>query len=278
MSAPPSDKPMSLWEHLDELRARLRRALLAYVLAVFAAWYVREQVLAWLVVPFKQAWVAQKLPGAPTLHFAAPSDAFMAYVKQSMIAGAVIAAPVVFWQLWAFVAPGLYAKEKKSTVLFVVSSTALFVGGALFGRRAAFPVAFNYFLSLSGNLGDQGVAIQPTVMMLDYLDFVGQLLLAFGAIFELPLVILFLSVAGIVNYLQLWRFGRWFILIAFTVGAVLTPPDVTSQLIMSVPLCVLYFVSIGLAYLFGKRPTPEQVAAYRARRARKPASKQDAAG
>ena len=263
MSTPPQDKPMTFWEHLDELRSRLRAALLAYVVGFGVAWYFREWVLGVLVIPFRQAWIEQKLPGAPELHFAAPGDAFMAYVRQSLLAGLVVAAPVIFWQLWAFVAPGLYAKEKKSALAFVVASTGLFAGGGVFGWRAAFPVAFNYFLSLSGNLGDKGVSITPTVMMNDYLEFVGRLLLAFGAIFELPLVILFLSVAGIVNYVQLWRFGRWFVLIAFTVGAVLTPPDVTSQVIMSVPMCVLYFASIGLAYLFGKRPTPEQMERYR---------------
>jgi sec-independent protein translocase protein TatC len=257
MNAPDSDKPMTFWEHLDELRNRLRVAILAYVVGSSVAWYGREWVLGWLVIPFQRAWVEQKLPGTPQLHFAAPSDAFMAYVKQSLIAGLVVAGPVIFWELWAFVAPGLYAKEKKSATAFMLLSTLLFAGGGLFGWRVAFPVAFNYFLSLSGNLGNYGVAITPTVMMTDYLDFVGQLLLAFGVIFELPLLILFLSIAGIVNYKQLWKFGRWFILIAFTVGAVLTPPDVTSQLIMSIPLCVLYFASIGLAYIFGKRPKPE---------------------
>lgn len=254
MSTASSNKAMSFWQHLDELRGRLRTALLAYVVAFGVAWYLRELVLGLLVMPFKKAWIEQKLPGVPQLHFAAPSDAFTAYVKQSLIAAIVLAAPVVFWELWAFVAPGLYAKERKSAAAFMFFSTVLFVGGGLFGWQVAFPVAFNYFLSLSGNLGHQGVLITPTVMMTDYLDFVGQLLLAFGAIFELPLVILFLSVAGIVNYVQLWHFGRWFILLAFTVGAVLTPPDVTSQLIMSIPLCVLYFLSIGLAYVFGKRP------------------------
>lgn len=263
MSAPGTDKAMTFWEHLDELRSRLRGALVAYVIGFGVAWYFREWILGVLVMPFQQAWVEQKLPGTPQLHFAAPGDAFMAYIRQSLIAGLVIAAPVVFWQLWAFIAPGLYAKEKKSAIAFVVASTGLFVGGGAFGWRAAFPVAFNYFLSLSGNLGDRGIAITPTVMMIDYLNFVGRLLLAFGVIFELPLVLLFLSIAGIVNYVQLWRFGRWFVLLAFSVGALLTPPDVSSQVLMSVPMCVLYLLSIGLAYVFGKKPTPEQMARYR---------------
>jgi sec-independent protein translocase protein TatC len=251
---PPDEKVMSFWDHLDELRSRLRKAIIGLVIGFGIAWAAREQVLTILVYPFHRAWIDQKLPGTPQLHFAAPSDAFTAYVHQSLISGAVIAAPWVFWQLWAFVAPGLYAKEKKSALAFVFSSTVLFIGGGLFGWRVAFPLAFNYFLSLSGDLGQNGVAIVPTVMMTDYLDFVGQLLLAFGVIFEIPILSLFLSMAGIVNYKQMWRFGRWFIIIAFVVGAVLTPPDVTSQLVMAIPMCVLYFLSVGLAFLFGKRP------------------------
>lgn len=254
MSAGSDEKSMTFWEHLDELRDRVRRALIVFVIGCVAAWYAREYVLTVLVYPFRKAWVQQNLPGAPQLHFAAPSDAFMAYVKQSMIAGFVFAAPFIFWQLWAFIAPGLYAKEKKSALLFVFFSTLLFAVGGTFGWYVAFPVAFSYFLSLSGDLGANGVAITPTVMMTDYLDFVGRLLLAFGVIFEIPLVSLFLSSAGIVNYKQMWKFGRWFVLIAFTIGAALTPPDVTSQLVMAIPMCTLYLISIGLAYVFGKKP------------------------
>ena len=251
---PPGEKVMSFWEHLDELRSRLRKAIIALVVTSMVAWGIREQVLTVLVYPFHKAWVEQKLPGTPQLHFAAPSDAFTAYVHQSMIAGTALAFPFIFWQLWAFIAPGLYAKEKKSALLFVIASTALFIIGGAFGWSVAFPLAFSYFLSLSGDLGQNGVAIVPTVMMVDYLDFVSQLLLAFGLIFEIPILSLFLSVTGIVNYKQMWRFGRWFVIIAFILGAVLTPPDVTSQLVMAIPMCLLYFLSIGLAYLFGKRP------------------------
>jgi len=259
---------MTFWEHLDELRKRVRGALIAFVIACVAAWYAREYVLTVLVYPFRKAWVEQNLPGAPTLHFAAPSDAFMAYVKQSMIAGLVFAAPIIFWQVWAFIAPGLYAKEKKSALLFVFFSTLLFFTGGTFGWYVAFPLAFKYFLSLSGDLGANGVAITPTVMMTDYLDFVGRLLLAFGVIFEIPLVSMFLSSAGIINYKQMWKFGRWFVLIAFSIGAALTPPDVTSQLVMAIPMCVLYLMSIGLAFFFGKKPLEDIEAAERKRKTR----------
>ena len=262
------DEKMTFWEHLEELRRRLIRAILAYVVGACVAWSYRDEILAWLWKPFAESWRAQGIPGEPSLNFAAPGDAFMAYFKLSLMGGLLIAAPVIFYQLWAFVAPGLYWREKKYIIPFVFFSTLLFVGGGLFGWRIAFPITFDYFLSLAGGAKEAGLAVTPVVMMGEYLDFVRQLLLAFGIIFELPLLILFLSMAGIVNWLQLLRFGRWFVLLAFVVGAVVSPPDATSQIIMAVPLCVLYFASIALAYFFGQRPTPEQIAADRERRER----------
>jgi len=258
---------MSIWEHLDELRSRVIRALIGYLIGVSAAWTFRDEILAWMWKPYAESWKAQNIPGDPTLNFAAPSDAFKAYFKLSLIGGLMFAAPVIFYQLWAYIAPGLYKKEKKIALPFVFFSTILFVGGGLFGWRIAFPLTFDYLLSLAGQAQGIGLAIRPVVMMGEYIDFVSSMLLGFGITFELPLFILFLSIVGLVNYLQLIRFGRWFILIAFTVGAIFSPPDTSSQIAMSVPLCVLYFLSIGLAYVFGKRPTPEQIAKDRAERA-----------
>ena len=258
---------MSIWEHLDELRSRLVKALIAYLVGATVAWTYRDPILAWLWKPFAESWTANNIPNDPALNFAAPGDAFRAYFKLSLIGGLMFSAPVIFYQLWAYIAPGLYKKEKRIILPFVFFSTVLFVGGGLFGWRVAFPVTFNYFLDLARHAKeDGGVTIHPVVMMGEYLDFVSQMLLAFGIVFELPLFILFLSIVGVVNYLQLIRFGRWFVLVAFTVGAVVTPPDTTSQIVMSVPLCGLYVVSIGLAYLFGKRPSPEQIARAKAER------------
>ncbi|MCC6649214.1 MAG: twin-arginine translocase subunit TatC [Polyangiaceae bacterium] len=281
MTSPETEQPpdpagesaavMSFWEHLDELRSRLTRAALAYVVAMFAAWAIRDEVLAFLWKPFVQSWKSAGLEGEPQLHFAAPGDAFMAYFKLSMIAGAALAAPIVFYQVWAFIAPGLYKREKRWSVGFVVFTSVFFVGGALFGWRLAFPISFDYFLSLTADAKRAGVSITPTVMIGEYLDFVAQLLLAFGIIFELPILLTFLSMIGLVNYLQLLRFSRWFVMVAAVLGAVLSPPDTTSMVVMTVPLIGLYFVSIGLAWLFGKRPTPEQIERDRKWRAEKKA-------
>jgi sec-independent protein translocase protein TatC len=195
----------------------------------------------------------------------------LAYFKLSLLGGAAIAAPIIFYQVWAFVAPGLYAREKKFVIPFVVCSTGLFIGGGYFGWRLVFPMAFKYLLTFSGDVSgfwmfkDIELKVTPTVMMSEYIDFVTRMLLGFGLIFEIPLLLVFLSMAGVINYLHLIRYGRWFVVVAFLVAALLTPPEATSQVMMALPMLVLYGVSILLAYLFGKPPSEEQRAAYKKR-------------
>ena len=266
------DPPMTLWDHLGELRKRLMICIIAMVICGAVAWEFRETLLAILVKPYVDAWKTNNVPGDPTLHFQSPAAAFLAYFKLAMLGGATLASPIIFYELWAFVAPGLYSREKKFIIPFVVSSTGLFVGGGYFGWRLAFPLAFAYLLGLGGNLSDLLVladlklTVTPTVMMGDYIDFVTRMLLGFGLIFEIPLFIFFLSVAGVVNYLQLIRYGRWFVVVAFLVAAMITPPDVTSQVMMAIPMVVLYGGSILLAYLFGKPPSEAQREAYEKRK------------
>lgn len=259
------DPPMTIWDHLAELRKRLIISVLALVICAAISWEFRELILATLVKPFSDAWRNQEIPGTPMLHFQTPAAAFLAYFKLSLLAGAALSSPLIFLQLWLFVAPGLYAKEKRFVIPFVVSSTALFVGGGYFGWRLVFPIAFEYLLSLSGQVqqGAEGLVVSPTVMMGDYIGFVTRLLLGFGLIFEIPLFVFFMSVTGIVNYLQLIRVTRWVVVGAFAFAAILTPPDWTSQLMMAVPMIGLYGISILLAYIFGKPPSEEQRAAYK---------------
>ena len=263
------DPPMTIWEHLAELRKRLIYIIIVLVICAGAAWEFRETLLAFLVKPYVDAWRDNGVPGDPMLHFQTPAAAFMAYFKLSLLGGAVMAAPLIFYQLWAFVAPGLYAKEKKFVIPFVISSTILFVGGGYFGWKLAFPLAFKYLLGLGGSLSqimlplDVELSVTPTVMMGDYISFVTRMLLGFGLIFEIPLFIFFLSVAGIINYLHLIRYGRWFVVAAFLVAAMLTPPDITSQTMMALPMIALYVLSILLAYIFGKPPTDAQREAFK---------------
>ena len=252
MSANPDEAAMTFWEHLDELRGRLIRSVLAVLIASTACWLVKEQLLLLLTSPFIDAWNEGALADKPALHFPAPAALFISYVKLALIGGFVLALPVLLYQLWAFIAPGLYSSEKRLAIPFVVCSTALFAGGAYFCWRIAAPMAFQYLLGFSGQIGDHALNITPTVMIGDYIEFVGRMLIAFGAVFELPVLIFFLSLAGVVNHLQLIKFARYFVVIAFVVGAVITPPDIMSQFLLAVPLCLLYVLSIGIAWLVDK--------------------------
>jgi sec-independent protein translocase protein TatC len=169
----------------------------------------------------------------------------------------VIGAPVIFYQLWAFVAPGLYSREKRYIVPFVLFSTTLFLSGVAFAYYVAFPFTFSYFFSLLGPVGDGTTLISRPTMEF-YLDFTTRMLLAFGGVFELPLFITFLAIAGIVTPQQLLKFSRWAIILSFALGAIITPgPEVSSQIAVSGALVALYFLSVGVAFLVAKKPPKE---------------------
>ncbi len=263
------DPPMSLWDHLAELRKRLVISIIAMAVMAGVAWEFREYLLTFLVTPFAEAWRTQNLPGEVKLHFQSPAAAFLGYFKLSLLGGAAAASPIIFYQLWAFIAPGLYAREKKFVIPFVLCSSTLFVGGGYFGWRMVFPLAFKYLLGLSGTLEVVNVQLAPTVMLGDYINFVTRMLLGFGLIFEIPLIIFFLSVAGIVNYLHLIHYGRWFVVGSFIIAAMITPPDITSQVFMALPMVFLYGGSILLAYAFGQPPTENQRKLFKERKARR---------
>lgn len=259
MSQPSAPPTMTFWEHLEELRSRLIKSIAAIAIGAAVAWLYRQPLLAWLTRPFVLAWQSDRLGPKATLHFGSPAALFLAYVKLAFIGGCVFALPVILYQLWAFIAPGLYSKEKRLAVPFVVSSCALFAAGGWFGWRVAFPVAFRYLLGFSGQVADSALDLTPTVMIDDYLSFVGRMLIAFGLVFELPIIVFFLSFAGLINHRHLIRYSRHFIVAAFLVAAIVTPPDVVSQLLLAIPLCVLYAVSILVAWVVSKRsdsPSP----------------------
>jgi sec-independent protein translocase protein TatC len=249
-AAPERDIRMTIWEHLGELRNRLIRAALALFVGATVCWVYREKLLAWLVKPYEQAWVARHFPGAPELQTLSPADVFVGYLQLSLVGGVVCAIPIIFYQLWAFIAPGLYSKEKRLIVPFVLFSSLLFLSGVAFAYYVAFPFTFNYFFSLLGQVSDAGTVLTQRPTLEFYLDFATQMLLAFGFVFELPLFISFLAIAGIVTPRQLVKFSRWAVIGAFALGAVVTPgPEISSQVAVSGALVALYFLSIGVAFI-----------------------------
>ncbi len=252
--SPESDVKMTIWEHLEELRSRVIRAAIGMLVTTTVCWVYRVKLLAWLLVPYERAWHAHGLPGAPELQTLSPADVFVGYLELSLVGGAVCAAPVIFYQLWAFISPGLYSREKRLIVPFVSSSTILFLSGVAFAYYVAFPFTFGYFFSLLGRVSAEGTVLTQRPTLEFYLDFSTRMLLAFGGVFELPLFISFLAFAGIVTPKQLVKFSRWAILAAFALGAVVTPgPDVGSQIAVSGALVGLYFVSIVFAFLVARK-------------------------
>jgi len=249
---PEDDVEMGFFDHLRELRTRIVRALYGVVPGVIAGWLFKEQLLDLLLKPWIAAWHNLDL-GDPQIHFANPLDPFVAYLKIAMVVGVLAGAPWIFWQIWGFIAPGLYRKEKRMALPFVFFSTVCFVGGAAFGYIIVFPMAFETFLGFGGMLPSHDIVVQPTIMITEYLNLVTRLLLAFGIVFEVPVVVTALAAMGMVNGPMLLRFSRWWVLIAALLSAILTPPDVASQIMMLVPLVVLYFISVGIAFVIGDR-------------------------
>jgi sec-independent protein translocase protein TatC len=255
-TAPERDVKMTIWEHLEELRRRIIKAAAGVLLTTIVAWTFRTELLAWLVVPYQRTWLA-KFDKPLVLQTLAPADAFLGYLELSLTAGVITSVPMIFYQLWSFISPGLYRKEKRLVVPFVLFSSILFLSGVAFAYYVAFPFTFSYFLSLLGPVRE-GVELTQIVTLEFFLDFTTRFVLAFGAVFELPLFIAFLVLANIVTPKQLLKFGRWATILAFILGAVVTPgPEVTSQIAVSGALIGLYFMSIPIAYLLKPRAKQE---------------------
>ncbi|MBX3270444.1 MAG: twin-arginine translocase subunit TatC [Sandaracinaceae bacterium] len=279
MAAPDDDDPrpeddveMGFFEHLAELRTRLIRALVGILPGVAVGWIFRETVFEWLAIPWNRAhadvdidvdrlWVWFTNPVSdPTLttvervplHYTGPMDPFVAYLVMAAIVGLLLASPWVFWQLWGFIAPGLYRREKRLALPFVLSSTVMFVFGVYFGFTLVLPLAYQIFLDYGGDVGTH-IVLTEMVTMDRYLMLTSRLLIAFGLTFEVPVVITFLSFAGVLNWRQLVRFGRWWLVISTVLAAILTPPDPASQIMMAVPLNLFYWISVVLAWLFGPK-------------------------
>jgi sec-independent protein translocase protein TatC len=231
---------LPLTVHLGELRTRIIWVLLAWVVGSIAAWDFSDEIFALLLGPAVDA-----LGEGRTLQAIAPAEVFFTYLKCALLAGFVFATPVIFWQVWAFVAPGLYPSEKNTIAPFVIVSTGLFVGGAVFGYTQVFPLVFKFFNSFDNEL------VQSAWTMHEVFALTTRLFLAFGVAFELPVVVFFLSVAGIVDAPALWRGTPYAVLVIFIVAAILTPPDWVSQVLLGIPMVVLYLLGVGVAYVFG---------------------------
>jgi len=242
------EKKLSLTAHLQELRKRLILSFIAIGVGFFVCYALKESLFDILAAPL----INKVMPSGGSLIFTSVAEAFFTYMKVAFIAGLILASPFVLYQIWAFVAPGLYQKEKRYAVPFVLGGSIFFAMGVLFGYYVAIPVAFKFLLGYATDF------IKPMPSMKEYLSFSIKFLLAFGLVFEFPVVLVLLSRIGVIDAKMLARQRKYAILLIFVFAAVMTPPDFISQVLMALPLMGLYELSILLSKLFGKKPAPVQ--------------------
>lgn len=252
VAAQPNGARMPFIEHLKELRVRLIRALIALALGFAIAYLVADQLFAILTLPLRAAGHGKLL-----LIGTGVGEAFFTKIKVALIAGLFIASPAVFYEIWKFIAPGLYESERRLAQPFVACATLFFVLGAYFCWAVVFKLGFAFFLKQYSSIG-----VTPTIRISEYLAFAAKLLLAFGITFEMPIFALFLTRLGIVDYRMMMRYFRYAVLVIFIIAAALTPPDMVSQFLLAIPLLALYGLSILISYAFRVRAgSAEQAAA-----------------
>jgi sec-independent protein translocase protein TatC len=237
---------MSFLEHLDELRKRILYSVYALLAVCFVTFWYWQPMFEYLAAYFQRH--------GGEMIYSQPMSGFMFSLKISALAGLIITSPFLFMQAWLFVAPGLYAREKKVVIPFVICSSLLFAGGAVFAHQIAFPLMWKFFASYQL----AGVKYMPT---LDYtFSFYVKIVIGLGLVFQMPILVFFLARFGLVTAKFLVAKFKYAVLIIFIIAAVVTPSaDVVSQAVIAGPMLVLYGVSIVVAWVFGKKRKPEQV-------------------
>ncbi|OLC79482.1 MAG: twin arginine-targeting protein translocase TatC [Deltaproteobacteria bacterium 13_1_40CM_4_68_19] len=241
---PEDDVQLSLRDHLIELRKRLKWAVIWLLLGFGASYYWSQQIFHFMMQP-----VFAALPeGEKALHFASSVEPFIIYLKVGLYAGLFVASPFIFWQIWLFVAPGLYRRERKKIAPFVLAATLFFVGGAAFCYLVILPPAFQFLINTAGP------DIKPVLMMDEQLGLVMMMLLAFGIIFELPMVLTLLAMMGVVDYKFLSKYRRHAIIVNVIIAAFVTPTgDPFNLALMALPMMVCYELGVLGARIFGKK-------------------------
>lgn len=232
---------MSFFEHLEELRRRLIFSVAAVSIGFLICWYFSPQIYNLLALPITQSLGGKKLV------YTNPTEPFTMYMEVAFIAGIFLSSPIILWQLWLFISPGLYKREKRMALPFIFFSSLLFILGGLFAYFIAFPMSLKFLLSV-------GESFEPMVTITEYLDLAMAVYLGCGIIFEIPILIFFLSVLGIVSARFLYNNLRYAILIISIVAAVVTPTtDIPTMMVFAAPMLLLYIIGIVVAWMFGKK-------------------------
>jgi sec-independent protein translocase protein TatC len=233
---------MSFLEHLDELRRRLVRIALYVGIGFVASFYFSRSIYQFLSVPMMKS-----LPPGTKLAFTNPTDPFTIYIKVGLLAGIFLTIPFTLYEVWKFIAPGLYRKEKRYVVPFMVSSVLLFLCGGAFCYYVVLPQAYTFLIGL-------GTEFTPVIKIDEYLSLTNTMLLGFGLVFEMPVVVAFLSIFGLVSPRFLWNNFRYALILIVIAAAVISPTgDAFNLLVWTAPMVVLYLLSIGVAAVFGWR-------------------------
>lgn len=233
--------------HIADLRKRLINSVICLVVMFFVCFTFYEPILEWMMVP-----VEAVLPPNSQMVAVEIQETFFTALKVAFFAGFILSLPVIFWQLWLFLAPGLYDHEKKLVLPFVFFATLMFLIGAAFAYYVVVPFGFEFLI----NFGSAVVTILPSIGK--YVGFFTKLLFGFGVAFELPVITFFLAKIGLVDDRMLKDFFKYAVVIIFVVAALLTPPDVLTQFLMAGPLILLYLLSIYIAKVFNPASKPEE--------------------
>lgn len=235
---------MTLTEHLEELRWSLLRSVVFVLVASLICYFFSDAIFSFMVSPLRQHLAqGQSLIGTTV------TEAFFTEIKIAIAAGLFFSSPFIFYQIWRFIRPGLSTGESYLVVPFVLCATLFFIFGAVFCYYIVLPRAFGYFIDQYGTIG-----VQPAIRLGEYFTFFFRMVLAFGVTFELPVMTYFLVRLGIWNHRLMWTSFRYAIVVIVVAAAVLTPtPDIINQMLLAVPMLLLYIVSIGVAYICRKK-------------------------
>lgn len=244
----PEDEKLPFTTHLEELRRRLIICFCAVGIGFVISYIFSKKLFEILMQPLLAA-----MPPEEKLIYTGLPEAFFTYLKVAFLAGVLLSVPVIIYQLWVFIAPGLYDREKRWVFPIVFLSSLFFLGGAFFGYFIVFPFGFKFFMGFASDY------VKPLPAMKEYLGFSSKLLFAFGVVFELPLFVTFLAKLGIVDVQFLKAKRKYAILLFFVFASILTPPDVITQILMAGPLILLYEVGILGARVFGKKGAKKDV-------------------
>jgi sec-independent protein translocase protein TatC len=245
---------MSFLEHLEELRTRIFHALAAVAVGMGLCWWYHERLFGYMQRPIMEVLKHHGLPDK--LVYMTPVEPFNLYLKISALAGLFVTSPYVLYQVWLFISPGLYRREKKYAFPFMFSTIFLFVAGGYFGYKLVYPAALEFFI------GRMGTQFTPMINIHEYTDLFLTLILGLGLVFQMPIVIFFLALMGVVSAGWLWRNIRYGVLGIFIVAGALAPtPDISTMCVFAAPMLALYLVSIGVAWFV--HPTQRQARAAR---------------